>query len=430
MPRPVDFNFNKSHFRDHIIPESSDTIDVGIEGQRWNVGRFKSIIADTIEFLSATFATLTVGTLTVTTKATFPAPIDPTDGVNKAYVDAIGVTQLTVQETDGAPLVNPVNTIAFDQATGLRVVDNTGGIITVDLNAIPVTKLAGSLTDLGTTLTGTVAIADGGTASTTAAGARSAFDVPANAEAILKTIVDAKGDMIVATAADTVARVAIGTDGQVWTADAASTPGAKWATPAAGSVGTSVVDTVTTPVTVANTSSETTVYTKSIVGATIGASGKLQLKLLATIKDTVATVANRTLTLRLKYGATTVATQIIRTAVSYGTNYQALTPTVVVGSVGGPTACVVECDLANLAAADSQYGNAEYRGLHATALVPTVPQNGASDLLLVLGESLSATGTASEDSTAAKTLLVSVQWSAADANCSFIMKEAKLLILP
>lgn len=48
--------------------------------------------------------------------------------------------------------------------------------------------------------------------------------------AILKSLVDAKGDLLVGTAADTVARLAIGaTDGHVLTIDAAETSGMKWA---------------------------------------------------------------------------------------------------------------------------------------------------------------------------------------------------------
>ena len=47
----------------------------------------------------------------------------------------------------------------------------------------------------------------GGTGATTAAAARTALDVPSNAEAILDTIIDAAGDLIVGTAADTVGRL-------------------------------------------------------------------------------------------------------------------------------------------------------------------------------------------------------------------------------
>jgi len=53
-----------------------------------------------------------------------------------------------------------------------------------------------------------------------------------NTAAILKSIIDAKGDLIAGTAADTPARLAVGTDGQVLTADSNETAGLKWATPA------------------------------------------------------------------------------------------------------------------------------------------------------------------------------------------------------
>ena len=48
-------------------------------------------------------------------------------------------------------------------------------------------------------------------------------------DAILKTIVDAKGDLIVGTASDTPARLAIGTDGFLLTADSTQTAGISWA---------------------------------------------------------------------------------------------------------------------------------------------------------------------------------------------------------
>ena len=53
-----------------------------------------------------------------------------------------------------------------------------------------------------------------------------------NTDAILKTIVDAKGDLIAGTAADTVDRLAVGTNGQVLTADSSTSTGLKWATAA------------------------------------------------------------------------------------------------------------------------------------------------------------------------------------------------------
>jgi len=53
-------------------------------------------------------------------------------------------------------------------------------------------------------------------------------------DAILKSIVDAKGDLIAGTGADAVARVALGSNDQVLTADSTQTAGVKWATPASG----------------------------------------------------------------------------------------------------------------------------------------------------------------------------------------------------
>ena len=56
--------------------------------------------------------------------------------------------------------------------------------------------------------------------------------------AILKTIVDAKGDLIVGTAADTVSRLAVGaTNGHVLTVDSAEATGLKWAAASGGGGG-------------------------------------------------------------------------------------------------------------------------------------------------------------------------------------------------
>jgi hypothetical protein len=72
---------------------------------------------------------------------------------------------------------------------------------------------------------------------TTAANARVTLDVPSTAEAVLDTIIDAKGDIVAGTAADTIARLAVGADDTILMADAAASTGLKWvASAAAGAI--------------------------------------------------------------------------------------------------------------------------------------------------------------------------------------------------
>ena len=61
-----------------------------------------------------------------------------------------------------------------------------------------------------------------------AAALRAIIDSPSNGEAILDSIVDAKGDLLTATAADTPARLAVGTNGYRLVADSSAATGLKW----------------------------------------------------------------------------------------------------------------------------------------------------------------------------------------------------------
>lgn len=107
----------------------------------------------------------------------------------------------------------------FDANTILKAdVDNTPTALTVAEQRLVGRITAGVITGL------------------TAAQVRTLLDVPTNAEAILDTLVDAKGDLIVGTAADTVARLAVGTNGQVLTADSAEATGTKWAAAASSAM--------------------------------------------------------------------------------------------------------------------------------------------------------------------------------------------------
>jgi hypothetical protein len=67
-------------------------------------------------------------------------------------------------------------------------------------------------------------------------------DEQAGPDAILESLIDAKGDLIAGTAADTAARLAVGTNGFVLTADSAETTGLKWAAGGASAASQAEVD--------------------------------------------------------------------------------------------------------------------------------------------------------------------------------------------
>lgn len=252
---------SERRYQDSLFPRISRAIDLGSWALRW-----RKIWSDDIELRTGTVTAdpvagadivnkayvdgAVLGTLTTVEAADGSPTYSPVDTLQFDEADGFVVTNpsagtvridfvdpvvgITVREVDGTPSVATVTTLEFAQADGFVVSDQTGGVARVDLAAIPVTLLSGSLTDLGTTLTGTLPIADGGTAAATAAGARTNLDVPSNAEVILDTLIDAKGDLIAGTAADTPARVAVGTNRTILEADSAATPGVVWAARALG----------------------------------------------------------------------------------------------------------------------------------------------------------------------------------------------------
>jgi len=71
-----------------------------------------------------------------------------------------------------------------------------------------------------------------------------------DAGAIMKSLVDAKGDIVVGTANDTVARLPVGTNGQVLSADSAESGGLKWIAVTGTGTVTSVAASVPTGLTV------------------------------------------------------------------------------------------------------------------------------------------------------------------------------------
>ena len=143
-----------------------------------------------------------------------------------------------------------------------------------------------------------------------------------------------------------------------------------------------VLDAVTANTTVNSTASETTIYSKSIAAGTLLTNNALRLTLHLSMTEGGADTA----TIRLKYGATTLVT------------LAGLTPS-------GAATMRVEIMLVGDAATNAQIGSMKTEG---------------SDSGMELYEQ----GTSAEDSTLAKTLLVSWQWSG--ANSTFTMLEAIL----
>lgn len=132
-----------NYWTESLWPAITNAVDLGGQLARWR--KFWTVDAD--------FS----GTVTITR-----VPTAGSDAVNKTYADSVG-GGITAEEVDGAPSYAATTTLRFDQTDGFVITQPGAGIARVDLAAIPVTLLAGSFADLGTTLTGQVAVADGGT---------------------------------------------------------------------------------------------------------------------------------------------------------------------------------------------------------------------------------------------------------------------------
>jgi hypothetical protein len=126
--------------------------------------------------------------------------------------------------------VSGIRTSAF---TG-DVTKNAGGTaLTIANDAVTNAKAADMATQ---TIKGRTTAGTGDPEDLTAAQTRTVLDVPSNAEAILDTIIDAKGDIIVGTAADTPGLLQVGAhaNGEVLTLASGEATGLKWAAAAGG----------------------------------------------------------------------------------------------------------------------------------------------------------------------------------------------------
>lgn len=155
---------------------------------------------------------------------------------------------------------------------------------------------------------------------------------------------------------------------------------------------TVVVDQVTANTTVgASSTAEQTMYSKSVAAGTIGTDGRLQLYIRG-----IFDARSGTCTIRLKLGVTTIATLVITYA-----------------GVDDDQPFEIYANICGDAATNAQLGSLSYQLNNAVNATPATAF---------------IAGTSAIDTTAAATLLVSVQMSASDANNNMIIQYASLTL--
>lgn len=155
-----------------------------------------------------------------------------------------------------------------------------------------------------------------------------------------------------------------------------------------------VYDKSVSDTTVGNTITETSLYSKSISANDLASASGLRVRMAGTwLSNTAAT---RTLTLRFKFGATTITTFTLSLPVA-----------------GATGTFEIEVLLFNTATnAQAVFEDARF------------VRSGA-----VVDEGISSAGTAAEDTTGAKTFNVTAQWDAASANATLTKKMAIMELL-
>lgn len=177
--------------------------------------------------------------------------------------------------------------------------------------------------------------------------------------------------------------------------------------------GSNVLDRVTSNVTVANTTTETTVYSKQIDANTLGTSKRLRLVVHCIWGGNGVVIGGsfaKTIQFKLKYGATTVITSTVAAVEDAGNTVQL-----------GQAPSVLEFLLSADGATNAQLGTALIRG---TSLAGTtgVPYES------IAGNNVHE-GTGAEDSTQNLNLVVTAKWNNANPALSFTLKHAVLELL-
>lgn len=165
-------------------------------------------------------------------------------------------------------------------------------------------------------------------------------------------------------------------------------------------------------VTVTSTVAETSIYSFSVPGNTIGSIGKLRLTLIGTVTDSSA--ASTTLTWRVKFGAVTLWSTVHVTGDAGGVS---------IGTM--PFRYVVEIGNKSNTADQIAVGVLESVGLIVATAAATLEGTGSS---IAPGLAVKR-GASGQDTTLAQTLQVTVQWNAATASRAISMEHAVLELL-
>ena len=164
---------------------------------------------------------------------------------------------------------------------------------------------------------------------------------------------------------------------------------------AARGTASGLYDRVNSDTTVGNTITETSIYSKSITANDLGSTGGVRVRLIG--QYTNNTGATRTLTVKPKFGSTTLATHTLSLTTS-GTNGQYEMMVHVFNT-----------------ATNAQRATSSVNVTRAGALVDSA-----------FGVAL----TAAEDTTSAKTLSITVQWDSASASATLTNKLVTMEVLP
>lgn len=210
-----------------------------------------------------------------------------------------------------------------------------------------------------------------------------------------RDLLTSKGDLYVATGAGEVTRLPVGSNGLVLQADSGEATGLKWAAGGGAGGGVTVLDRDVTEVEVVNTTTETTVYSSTVPGGTLGTDGMLEMVLIGRYFNNSG--SNRTFTVIMKYGGTAI--------------YRGLSGSI--GSGSDPRSFLFHGFLGAAGATNAQRCNARQAVGRLNAEPPT-----GTGTTSVSADQQGNTSVA-VDSTADQTLEIAVMHNAANANLSF-----------